>query len=150
MKSLYDVRSVDEVKDRLAHLRPESPRQWGSMDVAQAVAHCSAAVEMALGEIEPPRLVFGRVIGKVIKPFVLRDDAPMRRNSPTIKNILINDKRDLVSERACLTRNIDRFVATAHETYVPPKHAFFGPMTAEEWAILMYKHLDHHLRQFGA
>jgi hypothetical protein len=25
----------------------------------------------------------------------------------------------------------------------------FGKLTASEWNIMMYKHLDHHLTQFG-
>ena len=32
----------------------------------------------------------------------------------------------------------------------PHRHSFFGHMTPDEWAILMYEHLDHHPRQFGA
>jgi len=27
---------------------------------------------------------------------------------------------------------------------------FFGKLSGKEWGELMYKHIDHHLRQFGA
>ena len=29
-------------------------------------------------------------------------------------------------------------------------HGFFGSMSGAEWGVTQYKHLDHHLRQFGA
>ena len=29
-------------------------------------------------------------------------------------------------------------------------HAFFGRLSGAEWGVTQYKHLDHHLRQFGA
>jgi hypothetical protein len=45
---------------------------------------------------------------------------------------------------------IDRFAAAGPQGCTTHPHAFFGSLTPDEWAILMYKHLDHHLRQFGA
>ena len=44
---------------------------------------------------------------------------------------------------------IDRFAAAGPKGCTTHPHSFFGPLTPDEWAILMYKHLDHHLRQFG-
>ena len=104
---------------------------------------------MAAGEIRPPRALVGRIIGRVIKPMALRDDEPMRRNSPTAKELVIADARDLESERNRLYESIDRFAAAGPAGCTTHPHAFFGPLTPEEWATLMYKHLDHHLRQFG-
>ncbi len=54
------------------------------MNVAQSVAHCVAGMELALGERLPPQMLLGRMIGRVIKPMALRNDDPMRRNSPTV------------------------------------------------------------------
>jgi uncharacterized protein DUF1569 len=150
MKTLYEAARVDEVKQRLAHLRPDSERQWGKMNAPQAVAHCSAGMELALGDRVPPRLLMGRIIGRIIKPMALGNDTPMRRNSPTIKGLVIEDERDLLAERLRLYALIDRFVASGPTGCTQHPHAFFGPLTPNEWAELMYKHLDHHLRQFGA
>lgn len=73
----------------------------------------------------------------------------MRRNSPTVKDLIVGDDRDLKVERERLFRLIDRFVAAGSKGCTTHPHSFFGRLTPEEWAILMYKHLDHHLRQFG-
>lgn len=134
----------------MANLRPESPRQWGKMDAAQAMAHCAASMELALGDWTPPRMFFGRIIGGIIKPMVLGNDEPMRRNSPTVKGLVVPDKRDLGLERKRLCGLIDRFCAVGPSGCTKHPHSFFGRLTTDEWAVLMYKHLDHHLRQFGA
>lgn len=149
MKSLFQVPEVVEVKMRLGELRPESPRQWGKMNAPQAVAHCAAALEMALGDNPSPRLLVGRIIGQLIKPLVFREGEPFRRNTPTLKNLMILDQRDLDKERERLCGLIDRFATAGAAGCTRNPHSFFGRLTPDEWAILMYKHLDHHLRQFG-
>jgi hypothetical protein len=149
MKNLFEAARVEEVKQRIARLRPESERQWGKMNAAQAVAHCSAGLELALGDRIPPRLLLGRIIGRMVKPKVLGNDEPMRQNAPTVKGLVVQDKRDLGTERERLCGLIDRFAAAGPEGCTTHPHSFFGRLTPEEWATLMYKHLDHHLRQFG-
>ena len=79
----------------------------------------------------------------------LRNDEPMRRNSPTVKGLVVQDERDLGMERERLLALIDRFAAAGPAGCTKHPHSFFGRLTPDEWAILMYKHLDHHLRQFG-
>lgn len=149
MKNLFEESSRAEVRHRVQRLRADSQRQWGRMNAAQAVAHCAHSLEMALGERKPPRVFIGRVMGWAIKPLALGNDAPMRRNSPTVPEIEMKDARDLEVERPRLLALIDRFGAAGPAGCTAHPHSFFGRLTADEWAILMYKHLDHHLRQFG-
>ena len=149
MKNLFDPARVEEVKQRIACLQPDSERQWGKMNAPQAVEHCSRGLELALGERLPPRMLLGRILGRVIKPMVFGNDEPMRRNTPTVKGLAIQDERDLANERTRLYGMIDRFVAAGPKGCTTHPHSFFGTLTPGEWAILMYKHLDHHLRQFG-
>ena len=150
MRTFFDPTAVVELKARLQHLRPDSVRQWGKMNAAQAVAHCALGLELALGERRPPRLLIGRIIGWIIKPLALGNDEPMRRNSPTVPGIEVTDSRNLDAERARLLALIDRAQAAGPAGFTTHPHSFFGRLTAQEWAVLTYKHLDHHLRQFGA
>jgi hypothetical protein len=94
-------------------------------------------------------MLVGRIIGRMVKPKVLGNDEPMRRNSPTVKDLVVQDERDLGAERARLCGLIDRFAAAGPKGCTTHPHSFFGRLTPEEWATLMYKHVDHHLRQFG-
>jgi len=149
MKSLFDPPVVGEVQQRLMHLTELSGRKWGTMNPAQALAHCSAAMEMATGKSRPPRALIGRIIGRAIKSRVLSDEEQMRKNSPTTKILLVKDERNFAGERIRLSGLIDDFAGSSREGCTTHPHPFFGPLTADEWAVLMYKHLDHHLRQFG-
>ena len=149
MKNLFEAATVEEVKERVAHLRPDSERLWGKMSAAQAVAHCSAGLEWAVGDKTPPRVWLGRIMGWMVKPLVFRNDEPMRRNTPTVKGLVVEDERNLGMERARLCGLIDRFAMAGTAGCTTHPHSFFGRLTPKEWAILMYKHLDHHLRQFG-
>jgi hypothetical protein len=149
VKNLYEAASVDGVKQRIARLRPDSPRQWGKMNPAQMLAHCSVAMQMAVGEVNPPRMFVGRILGPLVKPMALAEGAPMRRNTPTSKDLLVRNDRDFETERQRLSTLIDRFAAAGPAGCSTHPHTFFGALTPQEWSTLMYKHLDHHLRQFN-
>jgi hypothetical protein len=149
MKHLFEAARVEEVKERMAQLRPDSQRLWGKMNPAQALAHCSAAMEMATGKNRPPRILIGRLLGPLAKKAVIINGTPMRRNSMTEKSVLVTDERDFVVEKQRLSESIDRFAAGGPGICTKHPHFFFGPLTPVEWAALMYQHLDHHLRQFG-
>ena len=149
MKNLFEAARVEEVKQRIASMKPDSARQWGTMKPAQALEHCSRGMETALGDKKPPRVFIGRILGPIVKPKVMENDEPLRRTSPTAKILIVQDERDLETERTRLRWLIDRFVSAGPAGCTTHPHAFFGQLTPDEWAILMYKHLDHHLRQFG-
>lgn len=149
MKTLFDAATVIELKSRIAQLEPGSVRQWGKMNAPQAMAHCAIAMEWAVGDIRPPRMFIGRIFGPLAKSKVLKDDAPVGKNSPTAKSLVVANERDLAKESQRLCVLIDRFSEGGPQACTKHPHTFFGPLTPEEWGRLMYKHLDHHLRQFG-
>jgi hypothetical protein len=149
VKNLFDGTSVVELTERLDRLTPASERQWGKMNAAQALAHCSASVEMAIGECNPPRMFVGRLFGGLVKNAAIGDDKPMKRNAPTSPVLRVKDDVDLDAERARLRELLERFAAGGAGGCTRHPHTFFGPLTPDEWAVLTYKHVDHHLRQFG-
>jgi hypothetical protein len=149
VESLFEASRVKEVKQRLRHLQPDSQRCWGKMNPAQMLAHCSVGIEVTMGQIRPPRILIGRIIGPAIKRVALREGEPFRRNSPTAPVFLVKGDRDFATERDRLDGLIDRFAAAGPAGCTSHPHSFFGRLTPDEWGILTYKHLDHHLRQFG-
>ncbi|HEX9163096.1 MAG TPA: DUF1569 domain-containing protein [Thermoanaerobaculia bacterium] len=149
MKNLFDPGAPEDVKRRVLELRADSVRQWGRMTVAQMLAHLANAFEMAVGDARPPRMFAGRILGGLGRAFVLGNDKPMLRNTATVPMLSIVDPRDLERERARLLTLMDRFTSGGPAGVTTHPHSFFGRMTPQQWAVLMYKHLDHHLRQFG-
>jgi hypothetical protein len=148
MKNLFEAATVAEVKERMSQLHPNSEPLWGKMNPAQALAHCSAGIEMARGEKCPPRILIGRLVGRLAKRSLIVNGKPMRRNSLTDSSLMVTDERDFAVEHQRLRELIDCFVAGGPAKCTKHPHFFFGPLTPVEWAALMYQHLDHHLRQF--
>ena len=149
MKNLFEPDATQEVISRIDQLQPTSLRRWGKMDVAQMMAHCSAAMDMASGRINPPRILIGRLIGAMVKP-IYTNEKPLSKNSPTDKKLIISDQRDFLREQQQLKLKVQQFHEGGETQCTRHPHPFFGALTPQEWSRGMYKHLDHHLRQFGA
>jgi hypothetical protein len=152
MKNLFDPTQADEIRQRLMRLHPDSERKWGTMTVAQTLSHCTSAFQMAMGSVTAKRAPFpANVLGLVIKPLVLGDDKPLRRNSPSAPELFPADASgcNFEGERARLVAAVDHFSTQGAACCTQNPHPFFGPLKPQQWAVLMYKHVDHHLRQFG-
>ncbi len=148
MKNLFEQDTVDDVISRIDSLQPASVRQWGKMDVAQMMAHCSRTMDMASGTVNPPRAFIGRLIGPFFKP-IFTNEKPFGKNSPTDKQLVVADQRDFAREQQQLKLKIRQFREGGEAQCTRHPHPFFGSLTPAVWSRGMYKHLDHHLRQFG-
>jgi hypothetical protein len=149
MKNLFEAATAKEIRERIAKLGPNCERQWGKMSAPQAMAHCSLAMEWAVGDRRPPRMFVGRIFGPIAKSAVLKDEKPMARNAPTARSLVVSDEHELGKECQRLSMLIERFNAGGPQGCTTHPHTFFGQLTPQQWAQLMYKHVDHHLRQFG-
>lgn len=150
MKNFFEVSARRKLLDRLAGLRPDAARLWGKMDIAQMCAHCAAATEVAAGDVTKRQALIGKVLAPFVKGAILRTDSPLSKNSPTDPTFVVSDPRDFEKERARLVAVASRFGEAGSPAAEGRVHSFFGKMTGDEWGVLVYKHLDHHLRQFGA
>jgi Protein of unknown function (DUF1569) len=149
MPSLFVPADRVELLDRLEKLQRDATRQWGKMSSSQALAHCSAALEAGTGDKPRKQALIGKVFAPLVRKRLL-GDRPMPRNSPTDPAFVVTDERDFAAERGRLTSLIDRFCELGPSNAGDQTHSFFGRLTGEEWGRVMYKHIDHHLRQFGA
>ena len=149
MKNLFQPDAVGEVISRIDKLQATAERQWGKMDAAQMLAHCSASLEMASGRMVCPRIFIGRIIGPLFLP-IYSNDKPFSKNSPTDVKLVVSDLRDFTREREQLKVRVRQFYEGGEAGCTKHPHPFFGALTPHEWGTGMYKHIDHHLRQFGA
>ena len=118
------------------------------MNAGQMLAHCSAALEVGTGDV-PRKQSFA---GKIFAPFVrssILGDKPFGKNSPTDPAFVVTDEREFAKERERLTSLVRRFCERGPAGAAKREHSFFGKLSGNDWGVLMYKHLDHHLRQFG-
>jgi Protein of unknown function (DUF1569) len=149
MKSLFTPTTVNEILNRIDRIESTSPRQWGKMDVAQMLAHCGNGLEMAMGIINPHRVFIGRLIGGFLKP-VYTNEKPFSKDSPTSEEIKVSTPKDFATEKTRLIKLVKQFSEGGELKCTKHPHPFFGKLTPTEWSIGMYKHIDHHFRQFGA
>jgi len=148
MKNLFQPETIDEIVSRIDKLQPASARQWGKMDLAQMMAHCSATLDMASGRMNRPRVFIGRLIGPFVKS-IFTNEKPFSKNSPTDEKLVIADQRDFAREQDQLKLKLRQFHQGGEAQCTRHPHPFFGTLTPQQWSRGMYKHLDHHLRQFG-
>jgi Protein of unknown function (DUF1569) len=146
--SLYKPADRAAVLARIRRLTPESRPQWGEMTVSQMLAHAQAPLRVGLGTLRVKRGLVGLLFGRIVKKKLV-GGAPFDRNLPTAKEFRIAEPRDFAVERESLVATIESFAAAGPANKLVVQHPFFGPLTSAEWDVLMWKHLDHHLRQFG-
>jgi hypothetical protein len=148
LKNLFQQETVDEVIARIDRLQPTSQRQWGKMDAAQMMAHCGITMDIASGRLNLPRIFIGRLIAPFFKS-IYTNEKPFGKNSPTGKELVVSGERDFAREREQLKVKVRQFCEGGEGRCTRHPHPFFGSLTPQAWSRGMYKHLDHHLRQFG-
>ena len=148
MKSLFNAPDSQELVDRINLLTAASKPLWGKMQVAQMLAHAQQPLKVALGELKLKQGVMGFLFGKMAKRQLLAG-ADMKRNLPTAREFLVKTDVLFDEEKKKLIALVQRFYQSGPQGLTKEDHPFFGKLTTEEWDKLQYKHLDHHLRQFG-
>jgi hypothetical protein len=149
MESIFTDNGVAGITSRIDKLTPASKAQWGKMNVAQMLHHCQKPLEIPLGgETFKPNF-FVRMIGGMLKKKFVKPGTQFSKNSPTSPSFKIQDERDFNTEKRQLLQVLSRFTEAGKAGKLEGRHPFFGPMTTPEWEIMQWKHLDHHLRQFG-
>ena len=148
MKDIFNQMDVGEILNRIDQLSPNSKPQWGKMDVAQMLSHGSSFQDIAIGNAFPSRGWLGVLIGKFVKP-IFYNDKPLAHNMSTIPTILIVDEKQFETEKENLKQKIITFQKNGPHKCTTHPHPYFGKLTSEQWGKGIYKHLDHHLKQFG-
>ena len=146
MKSIWQDEVRRELQERLRSLTPDRPGRWGTMTAPRMVAHVASSLKSCLGDLE----VKSKDLPLRYPPLkqIVIYWLPFPRNAPTAPELLARAPGDWAADVAEVVALIDRFsVRTPGDAW--PAHAAFGRLTGKQWGILMYRHADHHFRQFG-
>lgn len=137
-----------KLQARLQNLTSETAPKWGKMTAPQVVLHCQKPLDVADGKLILKRSLIGFLFGKMARNSFLKNDE-FKRNMPTAPEFRVVSTPDFEKEKQVLLSLVDKFGTMGTQVLANKKHPFFGTMTDEEWGILLFKHLDHHLNQFG-
>ncbi len=150
MTDFFAPETKSELHQRIGTLEPSTPALWGKMDVAQMLAHNSITFELALTDKHPRPNPLMRVMLKTfVKPIVV-GPKPYPKNSRTAPVFVVADQRTFDTEKQRLLDYIDQAHGLGRQHFEGLPSPSFGKLTSSEWSTLFYKHLDHHLKQFGA
>ena len=146
MKTLHDAPTRAAVLKRIDQLRPDSQRTFGKMRVDQMLRHVNAALEMTLGRLQAKPKPVGIPIF-LLKFLVFNLPWP-KGKAPTAPELIAADTYEFEVERQKLKALIDELSKKSTDG-IWVQHPAFGPLTGAESTRLQYRHLDHHLSQFG-
>lgn len=148
IKNLFDKDTFDQVIQRINKLQPESQRQWGKMNVAQMLTHLTRVFKVPLSDKPIPRIFIGRLFGWAFKK-QLYNEKPFKQGLPTAPSFKVTDEREFEKEKRMLLILIEKFHRNGPEKASRFAHPLFGRFSGEQWGKALWKHVDHHLRQFG-
>ncbi|MFN0119164.1 MAG: DUF1569 domain-containing protein [Blastocatellia bacterium] len=150
LPNIFTKEVAEGVIARINKLTPDSQPQWGKMSVDKMLAHCSVAYETIYepGKHPAPNLVMGLILKLFVKPIVT-GEKPLRKNSPTAPYFIISTDRDFTAEKARLIAFIRQTQQLGEREFDGKASLSMGTLSKTQWNNMMYKHLDHHLTQFG-
>jgi len=145
-KSLSDASSRRELLERLERLTPDAKARWGKMSAPQMVAHLADWLLMASGELKTAARsgVLRYPPFKQLAIYWL----PFPRNVMTSPELLARKPSEWSVEQASVRERVESF-EKLYSTPPWPEHPVFGTMSPRAWCVFAYRHMDHHLRQFG-
>lgn len=150
MPQVLDNTSLAHLVTRINKLQTGATPKWGKMTVEEMLTHCSTAIKMGMGDI-PGKAQFGKAKAALARLLFI-DLFPFPKGSPTAPELHprmgLRKPEEFARERDILIAQLHRINGAADD-HVFADHPVFRQMGRKRWGQLVYKHIDHHLRQFG-
>jgi len=149
MNSLFDPEVFQHTVSRIEGLQSSATRQWGKMTPAQMLEHAARVVEMACGKGPQKQIWPGKLLSWTFRRSFF-GEKPFGKNAPTGRDFVIKNEPDFGAAKNRLLALMRELQSKGERGCDGNVHTFFGRMSGAQWGVTQYKHLDHHLRQFGA
>ena len=149
MDNIFKKETVDKAIGRINKLNSKSTGLWGKMTVDQMLAHCNVSYEMVFTDKHPKPNGLMKLMLKLFVKQTVVNEKPYKKNSRTAPAFLIANERDFEIEKKRLIDHLTKTQELGEDYFDNKESHSFGPLTKTEWNNLFYKHLNHHLEQFG-
>lgn len=148
--NIFSADATSTMVDRIQKLTPDTQPQWGKMNVSQMLAHCCVTYQYVYEpqKYKKPNFLMSWVLKKFVKESVC-NEVPYKKNTGTAPDFIIKDERDFNTEKQRLISFITKAQQDGDSFFEGKESHSFGKLTLQEWNNMFYKHLDHHLSQFG-
>jgi hypothetical protein len=149
LPNIFNITESNKLIGRINNLSETSTPTWGKMNAAQMLAHCNVTYEMVYEDTHPkPNALIRFILKKMIKNKIV-NETPYTHNSKTAPQFIIKATKDFAMEKVRLVEHINKTQSLGENYFDNKESHSFGPLTKTEWNNMFYKHLDHHLKQFG-
>lgn len=145
----FSSTETEKIIHRINQLTATTPAKWGKMNVAQMLAHCCVSYEMVYTDKHKSAPAFVKFMLKLFLKKTVVGSKPYKKNSGTAPAFLITDAKEFEAEKTRLIGFINQSLKDGKAFYTNKESLSFGLLSIDEWSTLFYKHLDHHLTQFG-
>ncbi len=150
LPNIFTQPVTDGIIGRINQLSPQSTPQWGKMSVGQMLAHNNVTYEMAFENIHSkPNFFMGFILKTFLKKGLTDETTPYKKNSPTAPAFVMKEDKNFETEKKRLIDYLKKSVELGEAYFDGKESLSFGKMSVAEWNNLFYKHIDHHLTQFG-
>lgn len=145
METIFEKSIYEKLHSRLLKVTEDTHPLWGKMNPGQIMRHLNLTMEVPLGKQPPSGKAF--FLFKGFKS-VFYNDKPFGKGSPTSKKYKVTGDFSFAKEKQKVLENLSEIFKRGESSNYKP-HVFFGALTGKQWGKHFYKHLDHHLNQFG-
>jgi hypothetical protein len=147
---IFNESVSESIVQRIESLTPRTQAKWGTMNVAQMLAHCNVTYEMVFTDKHPKPNAFVRFMLKSFVKSKVVGVGTYGKSLRTAPQFIISDSKEFSSEKDQLIAYIRKSQQLGTAYFEGKESHSFGKLTADEWNNMFYKHLNHHLEQFGA
>jgi hypothetical protein len=102
-----------------------------------------------LGEQFTPPSFFMKWLVKNFFKTSMVNEVPYKKNLPTSPAFVIREEKNFEQEKNKLKQYIQKIQEMGQDAFEGREQSTIGKLSSKEWNNLLYKHLDHHLQQFG-
>jgi Protein of unknown function (DUF1569) len=149
LPNIFQENVVRDITNRIDKLSTATNPSWGKMNVAEMLAHCNVTYELALEDKHPKASGLQKFLMKLFVKKIVVSEKPYAKNSQTAPVFKVPKEQDFQLQKSRMISYLGN-VAQLGPTHFEGKESHsFGKLSSQEWNNMFYKHLDHHLNQFG-
>lgn len=146
-RTIFNSVHCDELLERLERLRPDAKAQWGKLTPPRMICHLYDSLQVAAGEA-PAQFKPGPLANPILR-WLLAYVIPFpKEKAQTAPEMLLTQPAEWQADLSTLHEQL-RAAAQRGPQGKWARHPAFGDVPGTLYGVFIYKHFDHHLRQFG-
>lgn len=147
-KTLFHKATANDIIERVNRLQPDKKAIWGEMNATEMLLHSNLCNEEIFQPVTSAKTTtFKQYMLRILALYIAPNFKKGIKGDAKKETVGRIDVKEFEQQRQRFIELINRFPNHKGDLTLP--HIAFGNISTKEWGIAAYKHMDHHLRQFG-